>query len=165
MRCAEACPTNALDVPYQLDATLCIAYLTIEHKSSIPEALRPMIGNRIFGCDDCQLVCPHNREPAQGDKIFSARDGLDDISLLELFSWTPKTFAEYTQGSAIRRLGYERWMRNLAVALGNGPPDEPVLAALRARLGAVSEMVDEHIHWALGRLGETSAATNMRDRS
>jgi epoxyqueuosine reductase len=165
MRCAEACPTNALDVPYQLDATLCIAYLTIEHKSSIPEALRPMIGNRIFGCDDCQLVCPHNREPSQGDEIFSARDGLDNISLLELFSWTPKTFAEYTQGSAIRRLGYERWMRNLAVALGNGPPDEPVIAALRARLGAVSEMVDEHIHWALGRLGETPAATNMRDRS
>ena len=164
-RCAEACPTNALDAPYQLDATLCIAYLTIEHKSSIPEALRPMIGNRIFGCDDCQLVCPHNREPSQGHEIFSAREGLDDISLLELFSWTPKTFAENTQGSAIRRLGYERWMRNLAVALGNGPPDESVITALRARLGAVSEMVDEHIHWALRRLVETPAATNLRDRS
>ena len=151
-RCAEECPTNALDTPYQLDARQCIAYLTIEHKSSIPEAIRPMIGNRIFGCDDCQLVCPHNREPGRGDAIFSARHGLDDVPLLSLFNWSPAQFDEYTRGSAIRRLGYERWMRNLAVALGNGPADAGVLTALRARLGAVSEMVDEHIRWALGRL-------------
>jgi len=151
-RCAEECPTNALDTPYQLDARQCIAYLTIEHKSSIPEAIRPMIGNRIFGCDDCQLVCPHNREPGRGDAIFSARHELDDVPLLKLFNWSPAQFDEYTRGSAIRRLGYERWMRNLAVALGNGPADAGVLTALRARLGAVSEMVDEHIRWALDRL-------------
>ncbi|HCK76167.1 MAG TPA: tRNA epoxyqueuosine(34) reductase QueG [Gammaproteobacteria bacterium] len=164
-RCAEECPTNALDTPYQLDARLCIAYLTIEHKSSIPEALRPMIGNRIFGCDDCQLVCPWNKFPGRGDAIFSARHELDDRSLLELFTWSPAQFEEYTRGSAIRRLGYERWMRNLAVALGNGPADEAVIATLRARLGVVSGMVDEHIRWALGRLARKDASASSGDRS
>ena len=164
-RCAEECPTNALDIPYQLDARRCIAYLTIEHKSSIPEALRALIGNRIFGCDDCQLVCPHNREPGHGDKIFSARHGLDDVALLELFCWSSSQFTAYSEGSAIRRLGYERWMRNLAVALGNGPSNEATIAALRSRLGAVSEMVDEHIYWALGRLVGESTVTNLEDRS
>jgi len=161
-RCAEECPTNALDTPYQLDARRCIAYLTIEHKSSIPEDLRSLIGNRVFGCDDCQLVCPHNRQPPQGDGIFSARHGLDNPSLLELFSWTRERFDRDTRGSAIRRLGYERWMRNLAVALGNGPADESVMAALRSQLGAISPLVDEHIEWALRQLDQRSARSNSR---
>ena len=151
-RCSVACPTGALDTPYQLDARRCIAYLTIEHKSAIPESLRAMIGNRIFGCDDCQLVCPHNDSPGTGNELFSPRHGLENANLVDLFNWSPKEFEHYTNGSALRRLGYERWMRNLAVALGNGVPDEKVKKALQARLGKISDMVDEHINWALHRL-------------
>ncbi len=162
-RCAVACPTGALDTPYQLDARRCIAYLTIEHKSAIPESLRAMIGNRIFGCDDCQLVCPHNDSPGAGDELFSPRHGLEQADLVDLFNWSPKEFERYTTGSALRRLGYERWMRNLAVALGNGVPDEMVKKALQARLGKISDMVDEHINWALRRLnGHPDSATQTR---
>jgi epoxyqueuosine reductase len=150
-RCAEACPTGALDTPYQLDARRCIAYLTIEHKTAIPEDLRPMIGNRIFGCDDCQIVCPHNREPFPGEDLFRSRYALDASSLSELFSWSPEEFETRTSGSAIRRLGYERWMRNIAVAIGNSTPAQSKVALLTARLGQVTDMVDEHIEWALDR--------------
>ena len=153
-RCIEACPTGALDQPYQLDARRCIAYLTIEHKTAIPENLRPLIGNRIFGCDDCQLVCPHNQGAPQGDVAFKPRYELDTTSLLTLFSWTEGEFFQYTAGSAIRRLGYERWLRNLAVALGNSPSESRTLSALDAKLGTVSPMVEEHIIWAKKQLAE-----------
>ena len=158
-RCSAACPTGALDIPYKLNARRCIAYLTIEHKTAIPEPLRALIGNRVFGCDDCQLVCPHNGSPSKGDPLFAPRHGLADPDLLEVFSWSPEQFEEYTNGSPLRRLGYERWMRNVAVALGNGRSTDGATDALRSRLGDVSAMVDEHIIWALQRLGasETSA--------
>ncbi|MEO1847481.1 MAG: tRNA epoxyqueuosine(34) reductase QueG [Pseudomonadota bacterium] len=148
-QCIDACPTGALDHPYQLDARLCIAYLTIEHKSAIPEPLRPLIGNRIFGCDDCQLVCPHNREAPVGAMDFSARHDLDASALLDLFQWSEIDFDHYTQGSPIRRLGYDRWLRNLAVALGNAPADRRTLEALQKRRIGASELVDEHIVWAI----------------
>lgn len=148
-RCAIACPTGALDTPYQLDARKCIAYLTIEHKSAIPEELREAVGNRVFGCDDCQLVCPHNRDAPHGEDLFEPRHGLDAPLLTALFAWTDKEFDYYTQGSAIRRLGYERWMRNVAVALGNSKPSTNKIEALSQRLGAISDMVDEHIVWAI----------------
>ncbi len=157
--CISVCPTNAIVGPKQLDARRCISYLTIELKESIPEPLRAPVGNRIFGCDDCQLVCPWNRfakPTAEGD--FSPRQNLDQTDLLVLFEWTEAEFLEKTEGSAIRRINYQQWQRNLAVALGNGKPTEPAIRALRARLDSssdgelVSEMVREHINWALHRL-------------
>ena len=151
-RCSAVCPTGALDTPYELDARRCIAYLTIEHKTAIPESLRGLMGNRVFGCDDCQLVCPHNGSPGKGDALFAPRHGLDNPDLVEIFSWSLEQFEKYTSGSPLRRLGYERWMRNLAVALGNGRPSETATRALRSRLGEISDMVDEHILWALERL-------------
>lgn len=210
--CIRVCPTGAIVGPKQLDARRCISYLTIEHKSSIPEDLRPLIGNRIFGCDDCQLFCPWNRDPeTTGEKDFlprrvtrwdetdagdqpsdrepakarrgrnnrsatgagvgaSSRDStdrpdqpvsrdlneasarLDQVSLLELFAWDEATFLANTRGSALRRLDYERWQRNLAVALGNGPATPVVIQALRERLPGASAMVREHLEWALRRL-------------
>jgi epoxyqueuosine reductase len=151
-RCIDVCPTRAIVAPYLLDARRCISYLTIEHKGSIPEALRTLLGNRIYGCDDCQLVCPWNRfaRTAEIDD-FGVRNGLDAAALVELFAWTQDDFDLRLEGSAIRRIGYERWLRNLAVALGNAPTSPQVLAALRARADHPSALVREHVLWALRR--------------
>lgn len=150
--CLDICPTRAIVSPYQLDARLCISYLTIEHPGAIPEPLRPAIGNRIYGCDDCQLVCPWNRFARITDEPdFGPRNNLDRATLIELFSWDEPIFQERTLGSAIRRIGHERWLRNLAVALGNCAPDAPVIAALKARSDHHSAMVREHVAWALRR--------------
>jgi epoxyqueuosine reductase len=151
-RCIDVCPTGAIVAPYQLDARRCISYLTIEHKSAIPEELRPLIGNRVYGCDDCQLVCPWNRfaQPTDEDD-FQPRNGLDRATLVELFGWTEAEFDERLRGSPIRRIGYERWLRNLAVGLGNAPSTAEVLAALRARADHPSALVREHVRWALSR--------------
>ena len=151
-RCIEVCPTQAIRGPYQLDARRCISYLTIEHKSAIPEELRPLIGNRVYGCDDCQLVCPWNRFAQPTDeKDFQPRNGLDRATLLELFAWTEEEFDQRLQGSPIRRIGYERWLRNLAVGLGNAPTSLHVVAALRSRADHPSALVREHVDWALSR--------------
>jgi epoxyqueuosine reductase len=150
--CIPACPTGAITAPYQLDARRCISYLTIEHHGEIPEPLRPLIGNRIFGCDDCQLVCPWNkfaRVAAEPD--FRVRHGLDAPDLVELFAWTEDEYLERSEGSAIRRLGYRRWLRNIAVALGNAPHSADVVAALAARQDDPSELVRTHVRWALAR--------------
>ena len=153
-RCIEVCPTRAIVAPYQLDARRCISYLTIEHHGAIPEELRPLLGNRIYGCDDCQLVCPWNkyaRTAAIPD--FEPRNGLDSATLVELFAWTEAEFEERLQGSPIRRIGYERWLRNLAVGLGNAPTSAEVVGALHARANHPSTLVREHVDWALRRLG------------
>jgi epoxyqueuosine reductase len=151
-RCIEVCPTQAIRAPYELDARRCISYLTIELKGAIPEGLRPLVGNRVYGCDDCQLVCPWNRFAApSGEADFAPRNGLDAATLAELFAWTEAEFAERLAGSAIRRIGYERWLRNLAVGLGNAPPEPAVIAALRARAQHPSALVREHVRWALER--------------
>ena len=150
--CIHACPTGAIVGPYQLDARLCISYLTIELRGSIPVELRPKIGNRIFGCDDCQLVCPWNRfsHPAT-EKDFHPRSGLDGPELVELFRWTPEIFDRRTRGSAIRRVGYEGWLRNIAVALGNAPTSTKIVAALKEREYHPSALVKEHVTWALAQ--------------
>ncbi len=154
--CIAACPTQAIVAPYRVDARLCISYLTIEHKSSIPEALRPLLGNRIYGCDDCQLACPWNRfAPLTREGDFTPRHGLDCATLVELFAWEEKDFNERLAGSPIRRIGYERWLRNIAVALGNAPTGDEVLNALRSRADHASAPVREHVAWALGRHGKT----------
>jgi epoxyqueuosine reductase len=151
-RCIEVCPTQAIIAPYQLDARRCISYLTIELKGSIPPELRPLIGNRIYGCDDCQLVCPWNEfAGVSAEADFSVRHGLDDAALTELFAWDETTFKEKMAGSAIYRIGHEQWLRNIAIALGNAPPSEKVLAALQARLPDASAMLCEHIEWALAQ--------------
>lgn len=150
--CMDICPTAAFAGPYVLDARRCISYLTIELKGSIPEELRAPIGNRVFGCDDCQIACPWNRfarHTEQGD--FQPRHGLDSGGLVELFLWTEAEFLSRTEGSPLRRAGYERWLRNLAVGLGNAPSTIPVLEALRARREHPSELVREHVAWALAR--------------
>jgi len=152
--CLDACPTRAIVASYQLDARLCISYLTIEHRSSIPEALRPLLGNRIYGCDDCQLACPWNRfAPLTRESDFAPRHGLDRATLVELFAWEEADFNAKLAGSAIRRIGYERWLRNIAVALGNAPRSEGVLRALRSRAAHPSALVREHVAWALQRHG------------
>jgi epoxyqueuosine reductase len=150
--CLDVCPTRAIVAPYELDARRCISYLTIELRGPIPVELRPLIGNRIYGCDDCQLVCPWNRfaRPA-AEPDFAPRYGLDAPELVRLFSWTEKEFLEYTQGSAIRRIGYECWLRNIAVAMGNVATSESVVAALKMRRDHPSELVKEHVRWALAR--------------
>jgi epoxyqueuosine reductase len=151
-RCIDICPTRAIRAPYQLEARRCISYLTIEHKSAIPEELRPLIGNRVYGCDDCQLVCPWNRFARlsqEGD--FAVRNGLDRASLVELFAWTEREFDERLRGSPIRRIGYERWLRNLAVGLGNAPTSPEVIAALRSKRNHPSPLLREHVEWALSR--------------
>lgn len=151
--CLDVCPTQAFKGPYLLDARRCISYLTIEHKGSIAEELRPMMGNRIFGCDDCQLVCPWNRfkQPSK-EEDFSPRHQLDDTQLLELFAWDEETFLRNTEGSAIRRTGYEGWQRNLAIALGNGPASAEATHMLKQRRTTSSPLVREHIDWALRQL-------------
>ncbi|MFN3545708.1 MAG: tRNA epoxyqueuosine(34) reductase QueG [Thiobacillus sp.] len=150
--CIDVCPTQAIVAPYRLDARRCISYLTIELKGSIPTELRPLIGNRIYGCDDCQLVCPWNRF-AQAAELpeFGVRNGLDAARLVELFAWTEADFNERLAGSAIRRIGHERWLRNIAVALGNAPTSPEAIAALQARREHPSALVREHVTWALAR--------------
>jgi epoxyqueuosine reductase len=154
-RCIEVCPTGAIVAPYSLDARRCISYLTIELKGSIPVALRPLIGNRVYGCDDCQLVCPWNKYArATGEPDFRVRHGLDAAELTELFGWSEVAFHERLAGSAIHRIGYERWSRNLAVGLGNAPTSERVVAALRARGEDRSALVREHVAWGLAQHGD-----------
>jgi epoxyqueuosine reductase len=150
--CIDACPTGAIVAPYQLDARLCISYLTIELHGPIPTQLRPLLGNRIYGCDDCQRVCPWNRfAKLTPETDFLPRHDLDSASLLQLFAWSEEKFLRHTQGSAIRRIGHERWLRNLAVALGNAPAEHNVARALHARLAHPSELVREHVRWAIAR--------------
>ncbi len=148
--CMDICPTQAIVAPYQVDARLCISYLTIELHGSIPPALRPLMGNHIYGCDDCMIVCPWNRFATATDETdFLPRQGLDSATLLDLFFWTREEFLRKTEGSPIRRIGYERWQRNIAVALGNGPGTPAVSGILQEHLGSCSELVDEHINWAI----------------
>ncbi|MCB1704421.1 MAG: tRNA epoxyqueuosine(34) reductase QueG [Halioglobus sp.] len=152
--CLDICPTDAFTGPFQLDARKCISYLTIEHHGSIDPELRPLMGNRIFGCDDCQLCCPWNKFAQPTDEVdFRPRHGLADSDLVALFSWDEPTFLAKTEGSAIRRIGYERWLRNLAVALGNAPHSADVVNALLARRGHASTLVQEHVAWALQQHG------------
>jgi epoxyqueuosine reductase len=153
--CLDVCPTRAIVAPYQVDARLCVSYLTIELKGPIPEPLRPLIGNRIYGCDDCQQVCPWNRFARPTDEPdFAPRQGLDSVTLLALFRWDEAAFLERTAGSAIRRIGHARWLRNIAVALGNAPSREAIIVALERRLGHPDAMVREHVGWALARQRE-----------
>ena len=154
--CMDACPTRAIVAPYRLDARLCISYLTIELKSELPEPLRTLLGNRIYGCDDCQLACPWNGlAPLSREADFAPRQGLDQAMLAELFAWEECDFEERLAGSPIRRIGHERWLRNIAVALGNAPRSEAVLSALRSRAGHPSALVREHVAWALRHHGES----------
>ncbi|MEM7100577.1 MAG: tRNA epoxyqueuosine(34) reductase QueG [Pseudomonadota bacterium] len=155
--CMTVCPTDAIISPKQLDARRCISYLTIEHKGSIPETLRPAMGNRIYGCDDCQLYCPWNREEKRTKKYtdepdFAVRHNLDAPDLLQLFLLSESEFLKMTEGSAMRRVGYQQWQRNIAVALGNGPARPEIISALRDRLKTADDLVAEHINWALDRL-------------
>jgi epoxyqueuosine reductase len=155
--CLDICPTQAFVGPHVLDARRCISYLTIELKGSIPLELRPLIGNRVYGCDDCQLACPWNRfSPLSKEDDFKVRNGLDQATLVELFAWTEEEFNQRLAGSAIRRIGHERWLRNLAVGLGNIPADHPAAAGaitvLQMRSQDDSELVREHVQWALQRL-------------
>jgi epoxyqueuosine reductase len=157
--CMPACPTGAIVAPWKLDARRCISYLTIELHGPIPPELRPALGNRIYGCDDCQLVCPWNRyATAASHPDFKVRHGLDAARLTELFAWSEQQFLDRMSGSAIYRLGYERWLRNIAVALGNAPSTPEVLAALESRRAEPSELVREHVLWALGRHGRVACA-------
>jgi epoxyqueuosine reductase len=148
--CIDVCPTQAIVAPYQLDARRCISYLTIELRKSIPLEFRKAMGNRIYGCDDCQLVCPWNKyAQATTEPDFAPRHALDAATLVELFAWSEAEFLSRTEGSAIRRIGYECWLRNIAVALGNAPSSINVLEALRARRDHSSPLVREHVEWAL----------------
>lgn len=150
--CLDICPTDAFTGPFELDARRCISYLTIEHAGSIDPELRPLMGNRIFGCDDCQLCCPWNKFAQHTREAdFRPRHGLDNSELSALMAWDEQTYLANTAGSAIRRIGYERWLRNLAVALGNAPTTVPVLAALEARRLHPSALVREHVEWALAQ--------------
>jgi epoxyqueuosine reductase len=153
-KCIDVCPTQAITAPYRLDARRCISYLTIEHKSAIPAELRPLIGNRVYGCDDCQLVCPWNNFARLSDeKDFQVRNGLDRATLVELFGWSAEAFDRNMQGSPIRRIGYERWLRNLAVGLGNAPTSPEVISCLKRKMNHSSALVREHVLWALERHG------------
>ncbi|MDT8448887.1 MAG: tRNA epoxyqueuosine(34) reductase QueG [Wenzhouxiangellaceae bacterium] len=151
-KCIDVCPTRAITAPYRLDARKCISYLTIEHKGSIPVEFRAAIGNRVYGCDDCQMVCPWNRYAQfTAEDDFTPRADLDAGSLVALFGWSKETFLARTEGTAIRRIGHERWLRNLAVGLGNAPTTPEVAAALEARRRHPSPLVREHVEWALAQ--------------
>ena len=151
-RCIDVCPTRAIIAPYRVDARRCISYLTIELKGSIPVELRPLIGNRIYGCDDCQLACPWNNfAQASAEPDFAVRHGLDDVGLIELFAWDEAEFSSKLAGTAIYRIGHEQWLRNIAVALGNAPKSAAVIDALKSRVEYPSETVREHVVWALER--------------
>ena len=157
--CIPACPTGAITAPYRLDARRCISYLTIELHGAIPVELRRSLGNRIYGCDDCQLVCPWNKfARAAAHPDFKVRHRLDSSRLSELFAWTEQEFLARTEGSAIRRIGYERWLRNIAVALGNAPATPENRAALAARADDTSALVREHVHWAIAEHGRRKAS-------
>ena len=150
--CLDVCPTQAIVAPYTVDARRCISYLTIELKGAIPVELRPLVGNRVYGCDDCQLACPWNRFARRtAETDFSVRHGLDGASLVDLFAWTEAEFKTRLAGSAIYRIGFERWLRNLAIGLGNAPTSSDVVAALEARRDHASALVREHVAWALTR--------------
>ena len=152
--CIDACPTGAIVAPYRVDARRCISYLTIELRGSIPEEFRKPMGNRIYGCDDCQLVCPWNKfAHATTETDFLPRHRLDAPQLTELFAWSEEEFLKNTEGSAIRRIGYACWLRNIAVALGNAPATAHVIEALQARENDPSELVREHVAWALRQHG------------
>jgi epoxyqueuosine reductase len=153
-KCLDICPTGAIVAPYRVDARRCISYLTIELKGSIPLELRPLIGNRVYGCDDCQLACPWNRYAETSDEPdFRVRHGLDEVQLVDLFAWSESRFHERMAGSAIHRIGFERWSRNLAVGLGNAPTGTAAVGALKARADDPSPLVREHVAWALQRHG------------
>lgn len=148
--CIKVCPTQAIVAPYQLDARRCISYLTIELRNSIPIKFRELMGNRIYGCDDCQMICPWNRfAKSTKEDAFKPRNNFDDVELLTLFAWSEQQFLKNTEGSAIRRIGYDCWLRNIAVALGNAPYDEKIILALEEKLSYPSDMVQEHVKWAL----------------
>jgi epoxyqueuosine reductase len=148
--CIDVCPTGAIVAPYELDATRCISYLTIELRTAIPEEFRKAIGNRIHGCDDCQLVCPWNKfARVSEERDFTPRHALDEARLVELFAWSEEEFLARTEGSAIRRIGYECWLRNIAVGLGNAPKSDEVVRSLAARRDDPSALVREHVQWAL----------------
>ncbi len=150
--CIDICPTKAITAPYEVDARRCISYLTIELKTAIPEPLRPLIGNRVYGCDDCQLTCPWNKFAEHTKETdFHVRHGLDNISLIACFSWTEEEFQQKMAGSAIYRIGYIQWLRNIAVGLGNAPTSPEVIAALKIRQMDASELVREHVTWALSQ--------------
>jgi len=153
--CLDACPTRAIIAPYKVDARRCISYLTIELAGAIPEEFRPLIGNRIYGCDDCQTCCPWNRFAQLGDAEFAPRHGLDSASLIELFAWSEDEFNVRLAGNPIRRIGHERWLRNIAVALGNAPPSDVTRAALSSQLNHPSALVREHVSWSLARQAGT----------
>jgi epoxyqueuosine reductase len=166
--CIDICPTRAIVAPWELDARRCISYLTIELPGSIPEEFRVAIGNRVYGCDDCQLVCPWNKfAKVSVEADFEVRHRLDDIGLVELFGWSKEEFLERTAGNPIRRIGHERWLRNIAVALGNTPGDAEntveVVEALRSRLDHASDIVREHVAWALARHGCNNAVASEAD--
>jgi epoxyqueuosine reductase len=163
-RCMEVCPTRAIVAPYELDARRCISYLTIEHHGAIPEELRPLMGNRIYGCDDCQLVCPWNKwAKVSGLPDFEPRNALDSATLVELFAWTDEEFDRRLEGSPIRRIGHERWLRNIAVALGNAPSTPATVAALASRADHPSALVREHVRWALARHLVTPGAASAAE--
>ena len=168
--CIDACPTGAIVAPYELDARRCVSYLTIELKGSIPEEMRPLIGNRVYGCDDCQLVCPWNKYARPSpDPDLAVRHGLDDAELIVLFGWSEQEFKARTEGSAIRRIGYERWLRNLAVGLGNTPYGARVVRTLKRRVEDPSPLVREHVAWALTeqerKRNSTAARTQRSSRA
>ena len=153
-KCLAICPTGAIVAPYRVDARRCISYLTIELKGAIPPELRPLVGNRVYGCDDCQLACPWNRyAEVSSEPDFRVRHGLDDAELAHLFAWSESQFRERMAGSAIHRIGFERWSRNLAVGLGNAPTSAAAVAALRSRADDPSPLVREHVAWAMQRHG------------
>jgi epoxyqueuosine reductase len=164
--CMDVCPTGAIVAPYQLDARRCISYLTIEHKGPIPLEFRSMIGNRVYGCDDCQLVCPWNKFAKRtSEPDFAPRHALDSIDLTELFCWDAETWKRKTEGSAIRRIGYEQWLRNVAVALGNADFSTEVISALQSRRMSASPLVKEHVEWALLQQQQKQDARQQLARS
>lgn len=164
--CIDVCPTQAIIGPYQLDARRCISYLTIELRDAIPVELRPLMGNRIYGCDDCQLVCPWNRYAKPTDETdFHPRHGLSSPQLIELFAWSEQTFLAKTEGSAIRRIGHECWLRNIAVALGNAPYSEAVIHALQSKLNHSSALVKEHVEWGLSQQQLRVQESNAQEAS
>ena len=158
--CIEVCPTKAIVAPFELDARRCISYLTIESSDPIPLEFRKAIGNRVYGCDDCQLFCPWNKFATRTtEPDFAPRHELDTAELTDLFAWSEETFLEKTEGSAIRRIGYERWLRNIAVALGNAATSPKVVAALQSRQDGLSAMVTEHVAWALAQHEKNTSET------
>jgi epoxyqueuosine reductase len=164
--CIDVCPTQAIIGPYKLDARRCISYLTIELKGSIPVELRPLIGNRVYGCDDCQLVCPWNKFAQRAVLTdFDVRNGLDEATLVDLFAWSEEEFNRKMEGSPIRRIGHERWLRNIAVGLGNtaraGGSSPEIVSALRSRADHPSGMVREHVAWALEQHTTTHTSTHQ----